>query len=340
MLSRPGWATRTPAQLMAQLLADATNGVLTGLGTGSPNKLLYTSPPPVAGGSPVGLAHHGDGRLTLFGVNNTGTLFVRSQTSPDSASWTPWTQSVDPNWYSVCADSDDSARMKLAGLRRNYEVWHRTQAVVNANSWSIWQKFDGLLNSCAVTAEGGKLIIFGTNARGDLFSRTETAPATGVFNAWIPISGVPALRSVAAERNGQGFVQLFGLSRAGDIWHCWTIATNCAPAGWSQLDGQLKTIAVARGVTGAVSIFGVNSAGLLYRRDSVANVTNVWRPWEQMDVPASVGTLRSVAAENNADGRIELVAVNLAGQVWRRSQTSPDSTTYSPWVQLDGLLRP
>jgi hypothetical protein len=69
-------------------------------------------------------------------------------------------------------------------------------------------------------------------------------------------------------------------------------------------------------------------------------VINVWLAWEQLDVPASVGTLRSVAAQANADGRIELVAVNLVGQIWRRSQTAPGATTYSPWVQLDGQLRP
>jgi hypothetical protein len=63
-------------------------------------------------------------------------------------------------------------------------------------------------------------------------------------------------------------------------------------------------------------------------------------PWAQLDVPAPVGTLRSVAAQTNADGRIELVAVNTAGQVWRRTQTAPGGMVYGPWAQLDGLLRP
>lgn len=340
MLARPGFATKTPAQLTTQLLAEATTGALNGMGAGSPDKLLYTSPPPVANGSPVALAHSADGRLTLFGVNNSGTLFVRSQTAPNATTWTPWTASVDPNWYSVCADNDNASRMKLIGLRRNYEPWHRTQAVVNANSWSVWQRFDGLLNTCATATESGRLYVFGTNAQGQLWNRSEVQPATGVFTSWIVMPGVPALRSVAAERNGMGAIQLFGLGRGGEIWHCWTISANCLPTGWTQMDGQARSIAVARNAASALSLYAVNAQGQLFRRDAVPLVNNSWLNWEQMDVPASVGFLRSVAADANADGRIELVVVNLAGQVWRRTQTLPGSTAYDAWVQLDGLLRP
>jgi hypothetical protein len=340
MLTRPGFATKTPAQLTTQLLAEATTGVLSGMGAGSPDKLLYTSPPPVANGSPVALARNADGRLTLFGVNSSGTLFVRSQTAPNSAAWTTWLPSVDPNWYSVCADSDNASRMKLIGLRRNYEPWHRTQVIVNANAWSVWQKFDGLLNSCATATENGKLYVFGTNAQGMLWNRSEALPSTGIFTSWSIMPGVPALRALAAERNSMGAIQLFGIGRGGEIWHCWTISANCLPGGWSQMDGLARSIATTRNATGTLSIFAVNAQGQLFRRDAVPFVDNVWLNWEQMNVPANVGFLRSVAAETNADGRMEIVVVNLGGQIWRRSQTLPGSTTYDAWVQLDGLLRP
>jgi subtilisin family serine protease len=339
IMARTGWATKTPAEVKAQLLLETTPNVLTGLGATSPNKLLFTTPPPVAGGSSVALARNADGRLTLFGVNRGGTLFVRSQTAPNSASWAPWTASIDPNWYSVCADTDNRPHVKLVGLRRNLEVWHRSQALPNANSWSIWQQFDGLLNGCAVALDGTKLEVFGTNPQGQLWRRTQVTPGTGGFTAWSPIGGVQSLRAVAAERNANGLVELFGLTKAGEIWHCWLTAANCAPAGWVQLDGQLLTIAVARNASGALSVFGVNRAGQLFKRDA-ASGTNNWFSWSQLDVTAAMGTLRSVAAETNADGRIELVAVNLAGQVWRRAQSAANASTYGPWTQLDGLLRP
>jgi hypothetical protein len=336
MLARPGWATRTPAQLMAQLLADSTPGVITGLDANSPNKLVYTSPPPIGGGSSVALGRHADGRLALFGVNNAGSLFVRSQISPNSSAWTPWATSVDPGWYSVCADTDGAARVKLVGLRRNYEPWHRSQAAANVNSWTIWQKFDGLLNACAVISNGASLHVFGTNGQGQLWRRSEVLPGAGVFTPWSLVAGIAPVRAVAAERNFESAVQVFGLTRAGQIWYC---STQCAAGGWSQLDGLLSTIAVTRNVLGALTLFGVNSAGQLFSRDAVPG-TSAWTAWMQLDVPAAVGVLRSVAAEINADGRIELVAVNTGGQIWRRSQIAAGAPSYGTWTQLDGLLRP
>jgi len=339
MLARPGWSTKTPAELKSQLLQEATTGVITGLDPTSPNKLLYTSPPPVAGGSPVALAHHADGRLALFGVNRGGTLFLRSQTAVNTDTWSPWMSSVDPNWYSVCADTDSVPHIKLVGLRRNQEVWHRSQAITNTNSFSAWQKFDGLLNSCAVAFTGTKLEVFGTNGQGQVWHRSELLSGGG-YSPWAPVGGVPVMRSVAAERNGNGLVELFGLTRTGDIWHCWDTASNCAaPGSWVQLDGQLSTIALARNASGALSVFGVNAAGQLFRRDA-ASGTNNWFSWSQLDSPPAGGALHAVAAETNADGRITLVAVNTAGQVWRRTQTAAGVSTYGPWAQLDGLLRP
>jgi len=340
ILARPGWAAKTPAEAKAQLMAETTPGVVTGLTATSPNKLVYAPPPPMAGGSSVALARNADGRLTLFGVNRAGTLFVRSQTQPSSTTWTPWLSSVDPNWYSVCADTDSQTRIKLAGLRRNEEIWHRSQAVVNANSWTIWQKFDGLLTACAVAYSGTKLDVFGVNRQGQLWRRTEVTPG-GAYTAWSPVGGVQVLRSVAAERNSNGLVEVFGLTRGGEIWHCWATASNCGAAGsWVQLDGQLSTIAVTRSASvGSLSVLGVNSVGQLFFRRAALG-TNNWFSWSQLDVPATGGVLRSVATETMADGRILLVAVNAAGQIWHRAQTAPDASTFGPWVQLDGLLRP
>ena len=164
-------------------------------------------------------------------------------------------------------------------------------------------------------------------------------PGGGTYTPWAQLGGVPILRSVAAERNGNGLAELFGLDRAGQIWHCWDTASNCPPGSWVQLDGQLSTIAVARNDAGVLSVFGVNAAGQLWRRDAAPG-TNNWFSWSQMDVPASVGTPRWVAAETGADGRITLVAVNTAGQIWTRTQTAAGAGTYGPWAQLDGLLRP
>ncbi len=339
MLTRPGWANKTPAELKAALTAESTPNVLSGLNAGSPNKLVYTAPPPFAGGSQVALARNADGRLAMYGVNIEGTMFARYQTHPNSSTWTEWQSSVEPSWYSVCAETDGLPHLKVVGLRRNTEIWHRSQTFPNLHSYSMWRGIDGLANTCAMASDGAKLELFVTNGQGHLYRRTQTAPGSAGFTPWAPVSGAQVLRRLAAERNGEGLVELFGLTRTGEIWHCWMTATNCGPATWVRLDGQASSIAVARNGSGTISIFAVNSANQLFVRDAAAG-TNNWFSWSQLDVTAAVGTVRTIAAEARQDGRIELVAVNSLGQIWSRTQLAPSGNSFGPWVQLSGLLRP
>jgi hypothetical protein len=334
MMARPGPA-KNPAELKAQLLAETTPNVITGLDAESPNKLLYIPAPPVAGGSPVALARHQNGRLALFGANQAGTMWYRSQTQVNADTWSAWIQSQNQSWYSACAGTDSAARLKLVGLRRNQEVWHRTQAFANSDSFTAWQKFDGLLTSCAVALDGTKLKIFGTNALGQVFTRSEVTPQ-GAYTPWTLLAGIQPMRSVAAELNSNGQVELFGLTRTGQIWHCWNTATNCPAGSWFQLDGQLATIALARNGDGTLAVLGANAAGQVFQRHAGPGV-NAWFNWSQLTVPTTVGTPRSVAAETNADGRITLIAVNAAGQIWHTKQVG---ALFGPWTQLDGQLRP
>ncbi|WP_371648187.1 MULTISPECIES: tectonin domain-containing protein [unclassified Streptomyces] len=58
-----------------------------------------------------------------------------------------------------------------------------------------------------------------------------------------------------------------------------------------------------------------------------------WSPWGQFD-----GALRAVAAETNADGRMELFGVNSAGSIFHRWQMTPAGGSWSGWEQFDGAL--
>ncbi|MDX3455703.1 amidase, partial [Streptomyces sp. ME02-8801-2C] len=76
-----------------------------------------------------------------------------------------------------------------------------------------------------------------------------------------------------------------------------------------------------------------NSAGQIWTR-AQTSIGGGWSSWVQLD-----GGLTQVAAETNADGRIELFGVNSAGQVWHRSQSTPGGG-WASWIQFDGALRP
>jgi len=346
ILGRPGWATKTPIQIRAELSVMATNGAVTDRppGTGSTTQLLYTAPPPKAGGSSIAVARNQDGRLEVFGVNSAGALFRRSQTAAGANTWSAWTQSVAPGWYSVAAQTAGNGRVSMAGLRRSaQDVWRRTQVSPNLNNWSVWRQFDGLLSAVALAREsGGPLVVFGVNGAGQVFHRHAASGADNWFS-WSqfdppPGAGVP--RSVAADTNANGLVEVFVLTNTGQIWHRWQTAlaaTTFTP--WVQLDGALASIAIARNPDGALQLFGVNGSGQVFARRAGAG-TNNWFSWSQLDTPPAVGMLRSLAAETNADGRVELFAVNTTGQIWHRWQSSAGSDGYSAWIQLDGLLRP
>ena len=57
--------------------------------------------------------------------------------------------------------------------------------------------------------------------------------------------------------------------------------------------------------------------------------SNTWSAWSQLD-----GLVNQVAAEANADGRIELIGVTWGGTVFRRFQVAPNSASWSAWTQL------
>jgi hypothetical protein len=345
MLSRPGWATKTPAEISDELLNHmATSGAVTDLpGHNSTTRLLFTAPPPPAGGSAIAAARNLDGRVALFGVNRAGNMFVRTQTAASVDTWSPWLQSVQSGWYSVAAQANGADRIELMGLRRSpQDVWHRAQIAPNSASFRAWAQMSGLLTSVtAARSAANRLELFGTNDRGQAWQTSENGVGSDTFPAWQQFGPAGAVvRSIVAETNAQGLVEVFSLTNTGQIWHRWqTSATATTYSPWVQLDGALASIAVARNRSGALELFGVNAAGQVFHR-AAAPGTNNWFSWSQLDDPPAVGRLRSLAAETNADGRVGVFAVNAAGQIWRRWQTAPGAATYSPWVQLDGLLRP
>jgi subtilisin family serine protease len=341
ILARPGWATNTPAQVKAQLISESTKNALIGLDAGSPNRLLYTPAPPISGGTSIAVSHNDDGRLDVFGVNQAGALFYRSQTAVNQNTWSAWHQSVDPNWYSVCAQKDSQTHIEVLGLRRNQEIWHRTQAFVNSDSWSQWNGFDGQLTSCAeVTGPARLLEVYGTTAQGQVRHRTQVTAGTTDYTPWQDLVFPGVARTVTAQQNTDGIIDVFALNTAGQIWHTWQTGVGSATyTPWVQLDGTLTSIAAGRNSNGTIELFGANSQGNFFHRDSNAG-TNSWQLWQEIVVPDSIGKLHSLATDTQVNGDVAVFAVNTAGQIWHAEQQGPSASRYSDWVQLDGTLRP
>jgi len=339
ILARPGFVNATPAAVKNELINSSTKGVLTGLTGTSPNRLLYTSAPPVAGGSSIATARNSNGKLNVFGVNDSDSLFFATQTAANSTTFSTWLKSQQGGWYSVAADTDGRSLMEVSSLSRLESFWHRTQNSVDSNLWNGWSQLDGLLTANAVALNpAGHLEYFGVNRQGQAWRRTQTAVGGNGYSPWAAFGFGPQLRSIAAETSGSGIVQVFALTNGGELWHRWKtgLEENAIWSAWTKLDGvPLTSIAVARNSAGRLELFGANQTGAVLRRPQ-ANGVNSWFSWSELSNAATAGKLSSVAAEVNADGRISVFGVNREGKLWQRMQTAAASDTYSEWTQIVG----
>jgi hypothetical protein len=136
-------------------------------------------------------------------------------------------------------------------------------------------------------------------------------------------------------------VEVFALANTGQVWHRWqTDRIASTYTAWVPLEGlAVSTMALARNGNGAIELFGVSRGGQLYNRTAASGVNN-WLNVKLLDSPPGGTVLRSVAAETNADGRVELFGVSTTGQIWHRWQVIAGVSSYSSWFQLDGQLRP
>ncbi|MFI6133304.1 hypothetical protein [Micromonospora sp. NPDC051141] len=184
--------------------------------------------------------------------------------------------------------------------------------------------------------------------------------------------------SIAAAAGGDGLVRLCGAS-IHDSVHCRAQQQPGSATwnAWSQLDGQLRSMAVEKNDDGRLELFGVNKEGTLWHR---WQTTSGWSAWASLGGPftsvavarngagrlelfatnqdsqvshrwqntrnttsdwsnwSTLGmTARFVAAEANGDGRVEVFALNAAGEVWHRWQMLPSG--WSNWDRLDGTLK-
>ncbi len=195
--------------------------------------------------------------------------------------------------------------------------------------------------------------VFVTNGTTDYHGTLNLVPQAfnPTFSGWNALTG--AFQSVAAGANSNSRLEVFGISRIGNIFHSWELATG-DNAHWSpiaQMDGTLNSIAVARNFNGTLQVFGTNSLGNIFTRNQVLGgdqdssdqlahplpATDNWTSWKSID-----GALTQISALTSADGFIQVYGVNSAGQVFHRQQLFHDVTdltqnrAWTAWTQLPG----
>jgi len=193
--------------------------------------------------------------------------------------------------------------------------------------WKINNSYGSPIAMAAYPGPGGGMAIVGTNGADGVYLKSQTS--AGLLTGWGQFDG--AMRSVAADTNADGRIEVFAVDGAGHLFNKWqgTPGGNWS-AGWHPWDGELNSIAMAHNRNGQLEVFGTNNAGAIVHR---WNTTAGWGGWSVIG-----GQLHAIAAETNADGLIELVGVNFQGQIFHKVQTVANSNVWTEWQQLPGQL--
>lgn len=198
----------------------------------------------------------------------------------------------------------------------------------NGTPLKIYNAYGSPIAMAAYPGPGGGMTIIGTNAADGVYLQSQTS--AGALSGWGRLEG--AMRSVAADTNADGRVEVFAVDGAGHLFSKWQGTPGGDwSAGWHPWDGELNSIALAHNRNGQLELFGTNDAGAIVHRWRTD--TGAWTGWSVIG-----GQLHAIAADTNADGLIELVGVNFQGQVFHKVQTVANSNAWTEWKQLPGQL--
>jgi metallophosphoesterase (TIGR03767 family) len=207
-----------------------------------------------------------------------------------------------------------------------------------------WFLFDGALR--CVTAEmnpDGRTELFGLTATGTIRHRaqirSDVVTAISPWGSWGDIDG--SLRTIAAARNSDGPIELFGIDGFGHVLHRAQNLTNGvfdSSHPWVQFDGPgMVKVAADANANGTLALFGLDGIGRIFQRSQLtAGGATGWSGWAQLDEGASHGTVKDIAVARG-NGRLELYATTSTG-IWRRVQATANSTTWGDWQLFDSTM--
>jgi hypothetical protein len=253
-----------------------------------------------------------------------GNMFVRTQTAASVDTWSPWLQSVQSGWYSVVAqatvrtDRADGPGGVAAGRLAPRADRPELRVLPRLAQMS------GLLTSVNRGAQRGEPPGVVRHQRpgagvADLRERRRLGPPFRPGSSSVRPGAV--VRSIVAETNAQGLVEVFSLTNTGQIWHRWqtsATATTYSPVGPARRCARVDR--VARNRSGALELFGVNAAGQVFQRGRRQRHQQLVPPGRAArrspgGRPAALASLPRPTAEGPGRG---LRLVNAAGQIWRR----------------------
>jgi F5/8 type C domain len=207
-----------------QAFVVGTNNALYYRTQSSPNSNTWSSSWTSLGGgikadSSPAVAINNDGRLQVFAVGTNNQLYYKTQSSPNSNTWSSaWTSlggglraNTDP-----IGIANDDGRLQVFAVGTNNQLYYKTQSSPNSNTWSsAWTSLGGGIKADSSPAvainNDGRLQVFVLGTNNQLYYKTQSSPSSNTWSsAWTFLGG--ALRDNSdpvVGKNNDGRLEVF-----------------------------------------------------------------------------------------------------------------------------------
>jgi len=149
----------------------------------------------------------------------------------------------------------------------------------------------------------------------------------------VPVHGAPvAMTQTVNNQSGIG-IQAFGVSEDGTLYQA-GLALSGNPPQWQAAPGapKLKSVAAATDLNGTTEVFGIDTFGTIHH-SSFGGEFGAWAPWTTFD-----GVFTSIAAARNANGKLQVFATGITGEIATRYQNFAGGDSWTGWQQMQGTL--
>ena len=301
-----GWAIARNQDNTLQAFAATAKGVYTAHqqpqgGAWSPWALLRGEAPSLSG---LRAAQNADGSLSIFGLDESGHLWMATEAAPGVA-WAPWRRLAKlaggvQQGFAVAANLNGRVAVFALDRSAHPALWQIGQTL--DNHWEVqWSRLGApprqILQPGLQVGRtlAGKLSVFalgvspGTHG-GDLWTLTQNSPG----RSWGSWTALPVLRAASPASR---FVAL------------------------QNSDGRFEVICTA-------------SDGKIYRT-AQAKIGHWQRAWTALSGTAAPKlTDSALAAGNTGDGRLQIFATDRAGTVYSTGQQTPGGRWDGRWTVI------
>ena len=200
---------------------------------------------------PIGIANN-DGRLQVFVVGTNNQLYYKTQSSPNSNTWSPaWTSlgggiKADTS-PAVARNSDGRLQVFIVGT--NNQLQYLAQTAAGSSTWSpTWTSLGGGLrantNPIGIANSDGRLQVFVVGTNNQLLYKTQSSPNSNTWSpAWTSLGGgIKADTSPAVARNSDGRLQVFVVGTNNALFYKTQSSpnSNTWSSAWTSLGGGLR----------------------------------------------------------------------------------------------------